>query len=122
MGGTQSNKLLTNIHGYNLQCLGVGFNHSKNKGPWERWTCEQVKLGHYYISNDAHNVRLSASNDGKTINPTKNRDKWEVWHIEPNLLGQYFVKSAHGKYLGQDSTGRLYQTTNRGFSETWKIE
>ena len=122
MGGDASKyNILTNIHGKNLQFNGKNFLHSTNSAEWETWTFEKIDKDLYYISNDTHDVRLSANNDCKTVYASKNRAAWERWNLHFNGLGQFFIQSSHGCYLGQASDGGLYQTRNKGLAETWKI-
>lgn len=122
MGGDASKyNTLANIHGKNLQFDGKKFQHSANSSEWETWTFEKIDKDLYYISNDTHNIRMSANDDLKTVYASKNRAGWERWSLQFNGLGQFFIQSSHGCYLGQSSNGGLYQTRNKGLSETWKI-
>jgi len=117
---------MQNDHGKYLQYTGSDFNHSTNQAAWEQWTIEAAqtssdrKVTHVYLNNAAHDVRLSASDNKKSLTGSKNRAGWEKWQLE-SAGDRFYLKSAHGTYLNQGSDGRALQSNNKGGSELWRL-
>ena len=112
--------------GTHLQSNGTSVGAHANSGAWEQWVAEPAGAsaapGAVFISNTAHNVRLSASDDKKTLRVTPNRDAWEMFRIveAPGAPGKYCIATHHGTYLSCEQTA-VRQSPNQSGWEQWEI-
>lgn len=112
--------LITNDHGKHLQATGSGFSHHENTGGWEQWVLEPAGAGLFYLHNAAHDIRLSASSDRKTLGVSKNRAAWEQFSLEA-VGDKWLIKTHHGTQLSQGPDGAVHQSPNRAGWELFRI-
>lgn len=112
--------VITNDHGKHLQATGAAFGHSDNTAAWEQWVLEPAAAGLFYLHNASHDVRMSASDDRKTLNVSKNRAGWEQFSLEA-VGDKWLIKTCHGTQLSQSPDGSLHQSPNRAGWELFRI-
>lgn len=112
---------LRNAHNQQLSYTGQGFTSSPNEASWETWVLEEAGPGHVFISNPTHNMRISASDDRKSVNASPNRSTWERFAVRFPNPGQIVFTSAHGTQLSQTDRGILMQSPNVAAWETFTV-
>jgi hypothetical protein len=121
------------IFGTHLQSNGTAVAAHSNAGAWEQWVLESASgaaagngdarpPGSVFISNTTHDVRLSASDDKRSLHVTPNRDAWELFRIvdAPGAPGKYCIATHHGTYLSCEQT-TVRQSPNQSGWEQWEI-
>jgi hypothetical protein len=104
--------ILRGTQGYNIQYNGIILTQTLNAAAWEEWTLDTRGFGNttrFLLSNIAHDIRISSTDDGKTVFATKNRGGWEEWDVNAILNDErYYIRShAHRLFLSQLFNGTL---------------
>jgi len=108
-------------HKQHMQTSGPALGHSPNKLAWETWVLEDAGAGQFYLSCPAHDMRICASDDKKTLNTTKNRAGWEKFTMR-EAGGKVIFGTAHGTFLSISDGGSVYQSPNQSAWEQFELE
>lgn len=118
--------LVRNAHGKHLRLANGELGHTINSSDDDiaTWKFEAaVPTGDdaIYLVHAITGVRLSATDDGKTVTTTTNRAGWETFKVVGAADGRFIFETAHQTHLSQDDTGVITQSSNSGAREQFDI-